>query len=423
MAGFLLIALAAPAQRGPASQFQRYPFDEWASENAKPQIRWKVAIEPAKLSPHQRLITKLHVTVDGTELQKRQGKGQLILMVRFEDAGGRRYQTGNQTPVSQVSQGDKFHQLDYNVSAFVLPGDYTVSVAVCDARTLEHSFLRERLHVGEIRQDVLPEAWKGMPAVEFLPEAPTPDAWFLPQLRTRVRTSVETARPVRVELLVNTTPSEMGSVHSFRRNMELILPSLKVLMGIEPTDGSTGLRVIDLSRRAVSYEKTDLQRFDWGGGFGRGGWMRGDWLKLRAAFPETAGATVDTKTLAGQRRMLEYFAEQMKEPFGSLDGGVDAARVLIVLSAPVFFAQQDPPALPDLGAGARVFYISYSPIARVETPSGVTVGQRPLYLFADDVEKLLKPAGARVFRVSKPEEFRRAMGAILEEIGAMRPGR
>ena len=423
-----ICALPAQAQRGFGNQqFQRYPFDKWAAaENAKQQIRWTFRIGPASLSPHQRMPAKIHVSVDGDELRKHAGGGPIVVFVRIEDSAGHRYQTGNQTPMSRLHQGDRFMELDYDVSAFVLPGDYTVSLAVCDGRTLEHSFVSRRFHVAGLNPDPLPQAWNALPPVEFLPVFnSTPDAWYLPQLRSRIRLPLETQSQVRVELLVNTTPSELGSLNSFRRNMELIVPSLRVLTGIEPSRGSMGLTVLDISRHATSFEQADVHA---DGGMGL-------WASVRHAFTEFGGVTVDAKTLAGQRKMLDYFAGEAARRLGPADAEDGLSHALIVLSAPVYFTGQDKPPPPEFSAdrsaqspaqsrpGRRVFYISYSPMAILvptiaESWGGASI-QRPLYLFADDIERLLKPMGARVFRVSKPEEFRRALGAILDEIAKM----
>ncbi len=431
---WLLFACQATAQRDPANaRFLRYPFDKWAAENAKPQINWTVRIAPPHLSPHQRLLAQLHLTVEAGELRKHAGNGQIILFVRMEDAAGHRYQTSGQIPVSQLHQGDRFLQLDYTVSAFVLPGDYSISLAICDSNSLEHTFVRRRLHVAEINSDPLPVIWNGLPSVEFLPPAGNPDAWFLPRLRSFIALPLKTSRPLHVELLVNTTPSTPGSLNMFRQNMELIVPSLRVLTGLSPANGSVGLSTIDLNRRVISYRQPDLHPANriWN-----------DWFKLRSAFNEFGGATVDATTLAAQRQMLDYFAEQAAK---SLNFNLDPAaqvdeslHVLIVLSAPVFFTQQEKPPPPDLPPDPRhrIFYISYSPTAIASLPGSLPAGRiglgtadggpvsgatihRPLYIFTDDLERVLKPMGARVFRVSKPEEFRKALAAILGEIERM----
>ena len=214
--------------------------------------------------------------------------------------------------------------------------------------------------------------------------------------------------------MLNTTPSDQGSVSMFRQNMELVVPSLKVLSGIDPKNGSMGLSVIDLDRRAPSYEQPDLRSVIW---------TWGDWLKLRPALSDSHTATIDAKTLAGQSRMLEYFSREAAHRVGldvpdSGDSASGVAHVLIVLSAPVFFTHQDKAPPPDMppDPNHRIFYLRYA-------PPQTALSEGSLYMFTDDLEHILKPMGARVFRVSKPEDFRKALGSILDVIAGVQVGR
>ncbi len=284
----LLCALTAMyAQRSPGNaQFLRYPFDQWAAENAKPQIRWAVHADPVHLSSHQRLIAQFHLVVDSAELKKRQESGQILTFVRIEDSAGHRYQADSRIAIAlPLRQGEKFSEVAYNISAFVLPGDYIVSLAVCDAKTLEHSFLRQQLHVAPIKSDPLPEAWKVLPAVEFLPDAGIPENWYLPQLRSRIALPVATERPVRIELLVNTTPSEHTFVNMFRANIRNHRSRAEGVDGIAPVNRSIESPAsLISSRRALTYQRPDLHVAAGPADQRPGDWMRrSDWVKFASA--------------------------------------------------------------------------------------------------------------------------------------------
>lgn len=409
-----LCAGSAFAQRGPGGLlFTRYPFDQWAAENARPEIKWNVHIDPAYLSPHQRLVTRVRVLVEGNELKKRETKGPMLVFVRIEDQAGQRWQTGNQMSVAALKRGNGFLDLSFDVSAFMLPGDYMVSLAVCDAHSLRHSFLSRPLHVAPLIADPLPHAWETLPSVEFLPVMGPPDGWYLPLVRSRVALPVVTARPVHIDLLVNTTPSDLGSLSMFRQNMEVVVPAMKALTGIAPFMGSAALNVVDLNRRVITYEQPNLGAVSW--------------RAMRHVFTDFNGASVDARTLAGQRRILDYLSSEagrLLNPNGILAD--DAEHVLIVLSVPVYFTKQERPPVPDTTAspGRRVFYIRLAPPQPAVRRSvfdgpGVALLPEPLYPFQDDIERVLKPMGARVFRTGRPEDFRKALGVILEEIAKM----
>lgn len=411
--------------RNPGSFFfSRYPFDRWATENAKPQIHWSVQINSPHLSPHQRLLQQIDIAINGSELRSRSDNTQLMAFVRIDDAGGQRYQYVNLSRVSAANR-KQIQEIDFHFPLFILPGDYTVSLAICDSRTLEHSFARRQLHIAAItpinQQDPLAGAWKDLPSVEFIPVNGIPDSWYVPQIPERLSLPLQTSRPTHIQLLVNTTPAVPGTISELRRNMENVVPSLKALMGIDPAQGSIGLSIVDLARRAFTYEEPDLRATP------PSEWPRRNLNRFRAAFAETRTTVVDVRTLEGQRRTLNYLSVEVTRLLGP-QNSTDAMRhVVIVLSAPFYFNDQDKPPLPDLPAdpARRLFYISYSPLAILQTDGipGPSTLRVPLYRSSDDIEHTLKPMGARVFHVSRPEEFRKALGAILAEISAAEPAR
>jgi len=423
----LVGVLTAPAQRGfggpgriPGGYlFARYPFDQWAAETAKPQIRWSVQTNSPHLSPHQRLLQQIDIAIGGSELRSRSDSRQLIAFVRLEDAAGKRYQTANMTRIG--TNRKQIQEVDYHFPAFIIPGDYTIELAICDSHTLEHSFVRRQLHIAPMNPDVLAGAWKALPSVEFLPVNGIPDSWFLPQIPERLSLPIRTARPTHIDLLVNTAPAAPGTISELRRNMENVVPSLKVLMGLDPEQGSVGLSIVDLARRAFTYEEPDIRATP------PSEWARRNLSKFRTAFAETHTTVVDIKTLEGQRRTLNYLSGEVTRLLGPRNPTDAMRHVVIVLSAPFYFDNQEKPPLPDLPAdpARRLFYIGYSPLAMLQTEgvAGPSTMRVPLYRSSDDIEHTLKPLGARVFRVSRPEEFRKALGAILSDISGTEPAR
>ncbi|HVV43956.1 MAG TPA: hypothetical protein VHC72_02095 [Bryobacteraceae bacterium] len=403
----LPFAVSAQAQRGGAQLFSRYPFDAWAAESAKPGIRWDVDLEGARLTPHQRLSARIRIRVDDSEVRRRQGS-QIVAFIRIEDASGRRYQTASTSWIRPLHEGGAYGDLTVTFAAFFLPGDYVISLAACDPKTLDHSFTRRRYHVGAIRSDPLPDAWKDLPAVEFIQQDFIPYSWYQPQLRSVIRLPVANEKPVRIELLVNITPSNLGSLSQFRNNMQLVIPSMKVLMGIEPASGSVGLTIADINRQALVYEQPNLLISNIGRGAPPG---RSEWSHLRPILSDFSTAKVEAQTLAGQHRMLGFISGTLSR----LLAPPDPPRVLIVLSAPANFSHQQtaPPAELPPDPRRRVFYLRYAPFPPHQRGEWLDA------MFADDIERILRPQGARIFRITSPEQFRKALAAILREIAAI----
>ena len=63
---------------------------------------------------------------------------------------------------------------------------------------------------------------------------------------------------------MNMTPSVRlsGSVHSFRRNMSVLVPALKILSGIELSQGSIDVTLLDLTLRKT-WEQKNARGLDW----------------------------------------------------------------------------------------------------------------------------------------------------------------
>ncbi len=163
-------------------RFSDYPFEHWAAAPERSAIKWEVHLLPPELSVHQRLLERVQTVVPGSELEKRRGRGELVLLVRFEDSDGRHWRAGSRLNLVKVQEGVKSEELTFTMSAFVRPGEYKVLVALIDSKTMEHSFTRRTLHARAIKATILrPDAWAGLQPVEVLPVVDTPDASSLPE--------------------------------------------------------------------------------------------------------------------------------------------------------------------------------------------------------------------------------------------------
>jgi len=404
-----LIALAALAQTGTRDRyFLRYPFDKWEEEAAQAQVKWTVRVFQAHLSPHQRLIARVEIEVDGREVEKRRGRGELVFFLEVTDAAGHKWRTHQAWDLRRVPKESRGRTVTFGQDAFVLPGDYRIALAVCDTQTLEHSFLRRAMHVAPLRGDPLPEAWGGMPAVEFPRLYGFPELWFQPGAIGRLRLPLATRQPVHIELLMNLTPSERasGSVQTFRRNMSILLPAMKVLCGIDPAGGSVDLTLLDMTRR-VTWEQN----------------ARGlDWARIREPFASSNPGVIDVQSLAAKAAMKQFFRDQILDR--AKPRATEPLTAIIVLSAPVFLGHQDQLERDNIpkDPNRRVFYLCYRPLqVRPVFVPGSDGLQRPVVtaIPTDDLEHALKGLDPRVLSASTPEQFRKAIATVLTEISRM----
>ncbi len=423
----LLVAalMAAPAFadigfRDP--EFSKYPFAKWQAERQS-QIHWTVVVMPAELSTHQRLILRVTAQVDGRELEKRRSAGQFMGLIEYTDSAGHVWQNHVSVETAKLQAAMQRQYLEINFYAFVLPGDYSVALGVCDPKTLEHSVAVRKVHVAGLKTEPLPDAWAGLPPVDIVPRTrETPDVRFLPEVVTRLNLPVETKRPVHIRVLLNTTPTQRaaGSMSAMRENMSVLIPAMKILSGLRLKNGTIDAEMLDLTHRKVPFEQNGIRTLEWD--------------LLRKYFLDTRPGIIDIHTLEAQTKMLGFFRDQvMRRMTPGTDG---RAPVVIVLSGPAFFEDQDPVGQEERTDSGRLFYIRYRtiPVSRRPAMPGPPgrFGRFPARALAladsdilippmkeDDLQKTAEPLNARLFDAASALQFRRILAAVIEQISKM----
>jgi hypothetical protein len=230
---------------------------------------------------------------------------------------------------------------------------------------------------------------------------------------------LETRRPVRIELLVNLTPSEQAS--AMRRNsrtLGALIPALKVLSQIDALNGSLNIAALDLARRRVCFEQDSVRDLDW--------------PRLKMSLAQADPNVIDVHSLENRGQNAQFFLTEVSRRIAA--GGDAAAklpaepvRILIVLSGPVVFDRSEDlhPIHPTNDLNCRVFYIRYHsrsmrPPSAPLLPSSAS-GHHPPTRSAsgtelDYLEQTLKPLKPRLFDVYSPQQFRKILGALMDEI-------
>ena len=382
--------------------FNKLPFEKWLSEGERADIPWSADILPAEVSPHQRLMLRVVIRLYGRELEKRRGTGEFVTLVQYTDSAGRIWQHHTSLDLANLPPGTGNQQLAIAQYAFVLPGDYSLAIAICDTATLEHGLMVRQVHAAALKADPLPEAWVGLPAVDFIPPiTEPPDVWYLPGVEGRLNLPLATRRPVHIHLLVNITPSwqSAGSITALQRNMSAVIPIMKVLSQIDIRNGSMETAVLDLTHLGVAFDQNiagnDAGSLDWDG--------------MRRIFLDARPGIVDTRSLQSRRKMGILFRKEVVRRL--LADGTESAdagtSVVIVLSGPAFLEEQDPDGpvqLPNK-LDHRVFYIRYHGLpARPPT---------------DDLQRAAVSLNARVYDAASNERVREIVASVLDEISKL----
>ena len=406
--------------------FAQLPFEQWLAGGQQARIEWRLSVSRARLSAHQRLRADVEIRLDGAELARRRGEGQLLILLQLADQQGHRYQNHLSMDLSKIEEGVSKQDIVSTFTAFVTPGDYRVAVALYDTASKEHCLKQVRLEVPPLKNDPLPGAWVDLPAVEYIPAADPPDSWYLPELTERLHLPLKSRGPVEIDLIVNLTPSEWAShspeVRSW--NLSVLVPALKVISEVNGPSSRLNAELLDLSRQRVVFRQDDVHVLDW--------------AAMRRALAAGQAATIDLQSLERHRQSAAFFvAEVARIAAATRDLPAASAtkpqRVLIVLSGPLAFGNRvdlDPIAIAS-SPDCRVFYIRYHAFQPPPAPGPPVVrssrrgqfgrlGQRPNQdlqaLQIDQLESTLKPLAPRLFDVDTPEGFRRALASLLADI-------
>ncbi len=389
----LLLALALPSCAGtahPDPWFTKLSFAQWLSEGERHDIPWSADILPAEISPHQRLMLRVVIRLYGSELEKRRGAGEFLTLVQYTDSAGRLWQHHTSLDLARLPAGTGLRQLAIAQYAYVLPGDYSLAIAVCDTATLEHGVITRQVHIAPPVADPLPDAWANLAAVDFIPSiTEPPDVWYLPGIEGRLNLPVTTRRPVHIHLLVNITPSwdVSGSIAALHRNMNAVIPVMKALSQIDVRNGSLDTALLDLTNLRIASDQ--------------------NWDSMRKVFLDSKPGIVDVRSLANHRKMTVFFHDEIiRRLLADWTGDPDAPTpVVIVLSGPAFLGEQDttPPFKPPFDLNYRLFYIRWA------SPGSP----------ADDLQRALEPLNARFFNVASNEQVRETIAAILADLSKL----
>jgi hypothetical protein len=392
--------------------FEKIPFDRWLGESDQTPFRWTAAVPRAELSFHQRLVARIEIRLDGRDLETRRGNGKLVFFLQVTDHEGTRYQNHGSIELSKLDENIKAANIEYSPRGFVLPGDYRLAVAILYTATGEHSTRQAQFHIAAPQHDLLPAAWRDLPAVEFINNQESPDSWYLPDIHGRLQWAASVHSPARVNIILNIAPSvpAPGSRRTQSGDLAALLPTLKAISQTGSSALSEHVALLDLARRRVAFHQDEVRDLDWPG--------------LKASLGDANSASIDIHSLSERHHDAQFFVSQVR----SLLRASDKPCILVVLTKAVAFDSGEdlqPISLEAL-PNCSVFYIRYRAPLEPNHAFGRPMGERgrgprmgrpmpvnrPAQDVFDQLEATLKPLRPKVFDVETPEQMMRALAAI-----------
>ena len=376
--------------------FDQVPFDQWVQEGHSEQIPFKFHIYDAQLSIYQRLVVHIQMLVQGKELSKRGDKGDLMAFVQIADNSNHMAHDALKLELPKIApQLNKKTDVMFEFDAFVLPGDYTITLAANHTGAGEHSLTQHPIHVNALKNDPLPEMWRDLPVLEFLThiEPPDPDTFFHPELKGALNLPVETRRPVSVQLLADVTAADLfrGSSSRYMRYLYALLPVVHTFTQMKLKQGDMDLLTLDLTGHRVVFEQDGLTTLDW--------------AKMKKTVSTTEPAVINVGNLSKEHPSPDFLREEIGRLISK--SGNETPQVFIVITSPLILhsfhnLKSDP--LPE-NCNCRVFYIEFD-TSRRGIPSDAT----------GNVEKMLKPLKVQSFRAHDSEAVRQALAKIIQQL-------
>lgn len=403
--------------------FAAVPFDLWVKQGpTTAAVPWKVRIEPHGLSLDQRMRAHVEIELRRRELMNHEPDDRILALIQLEDAAGEKFRDYYLFRMKDVGAGIKKGELDLFWDMYVLPSDYQVTVALVDAAHEKHNLMQGRLKIDPPKNDPLPSIWLGLPMVEFLSShMEGPDALFRPEVKTRLHLPLAPQHPVELDVLADVTASDLfhGSTWFYNRYLSVALPLLKALSQINLKQGSINVAMLDLRKRAVTFEEDNVKELDW--------------ERAKAVLaPANGPATIDIKALEQKRESPAFLQDELlrrltSAPAGEKPAAIPATgpelrtggdpkamaaplHVFVIIGSPMdFYSFRDLPHLPP-GSEEKcvVYYLQFELLNPAYADGAI-----------GNVRKMLKPLTVHVFKVRSAESVRHALAKMLEEVSAM----
>jgi hypothetical protein len=402
--------------------FQAVPFERWLADGPRAQLPWRTRIFAPELSQHQRIWARVQIELDGNELLKRCCDGRSVALVEITDQQGRKYRNYAEQDLKEVKQGVSQYMVTLSWDVFVLPGDYQVALVLYYSGREGHSLAVERLHVGALKNDPLPESWRGLPAVEFCdPQPEGVDAYLLPGITSRLRLSIMTRRPIQVEILENLTPYQAEQRHpaQYKDRLGVLLPILRTFGQMEVQNGSLGLTTLDVKRRRETFAQEGVKE------------GQVDWAGLKKALEANITTAIDVHDIRESEQYGAFFQQEIERRLTAEKrtgpGEGQALPVLIVISAVMQFRFVKTISItPPPGGNFVVYYLRYEfpppssqrSVLALPQVQGQDSSER-FEQTVDGIGKALKDLKPRVFTAHSAEGVRKAIAAIAREISQM----
>jgi hypothetical protein len=361
---------------------------EWLETSEATQIPWKVQVKNPELRIDQRYEVSYSVTVQGKDLESSTSKQELFYVSGVMESENQPILQSRWSRQTFESGGANF-AFRFTDCVFLQPGNYLVWTAVYDPKTARHSIAKKRVRAPEFSSDPLPKANAQAPSAEFPDVNGSPSAAetlgpiFLP---------IANRQPFAVEFISTLSPLDQwnGRDDIARAINNHVLSAIGVFSQLQLASGSASVRVLDPVNRTIAFQQDDFKELDWGG--------------LSAKYTDARSLhTVTLPALQSAGLRSAFIVDSLRQGLGDSS---DPLRVIILISGSLLFERgYDSSSLKwEADCNCKAYHLRFQ------------VSKDDVF---DDLGKAIKPLRPKTFDIVTAQEFRKALGAIVQDLNRL----
>jgi hypothetical protein len=398
LTAFLLMSVvssAAPAlQRDPKLDLRSIPVADWLNEGKKTEIDWETGSR-SSLRMDQRIELAYWATVSARALGRSGVDHELFLIHRFSTPDGEwlNETTVARRPADTAMPADG--QIQFSEVVVARPGDYLLWMVLYDRKTGMHNTERLKIRVDPIASDPLPDLFAHQREIEST-DGLEAEQGQVGAVKSPLRLSVENKRPIDVKIIGQLNPPDLliENGKTIRLTSDATTSALAALSQMTIRDGTISVVGLNTTREEIL--------------LGLEGRKSIAWPALRNAFQKTEGRLMSVATGIKRRSNAAFFKDALSAwlALGKESASNRDFRVYIIITGPPQFDSETviTPLQPVDACNCRIYHLRLN-TARA---SGV-----------DDLAAIVKPLQARTFEVRTSMDLRKALAAIVEEVGAL----
>jgi hypothetical protein len=374
----------------PTTEDPAIPVMSWAASGEVSQISWNFRFKDPELRIDQRYELGYSATIQSKDLGWSSDDQELIYVVGVMNSDNMQVIPPKWTHQTFESAAGSNFRIELAGCVFLQPGNFTVWAAVVDPKTQQHSLTTHRVRPAEFAAELLPKMNALLPTAEF-PDVTSEENGR--QIKPGpLSMPVSNSRPIDLELVSILSPVDQWPEHAdIARSVDSrVLAATGVLAQMRLGAGGVSVRAIDAVNRSIAFEQRDIQELNWGG-------ITAEFHNPKKLHTIAAPALLAQKERGGFMR--DRLSQALTEPR-------DGLRVMILITGSLLFERGSdiPPLKADEACNCRVYHVRFQ------------VGKDDVF---DDLSKIIKPVKPKTFDVHSPQEFRKALATIVEDLNRL----